>query len=221
MIYTNKLLWYDADETTYGRWNLGTNRSYIKVQWDRLLASLDNQLEVCFFRDPRDIRTGDKRRLRRLVDSKITWISCDIAWILEELTHEETITLETGQSLLRKLKRWCGKAWPAYQYRRNPTMSKGYYDHLPLLLVRSTQPSALARTLESVLFDLLRDLNLSYERGEDVVYSNELAQGSAFRRFAAAFEDILEDIAENDLHSNGAGLHQQMAFLNLDEKAAV
>ncbi|KAJ5346962.1 uncharacterized protein N7506_000215 [Penicillium brevicompactum] len=67
----------------------GWNQSYIKEQWEELLTSLDAQFEKCFFQNPKDIGTGDLQR--KLKNSKITWLCCDIAWILEELTLEETI----------------------------------------------------------------------------------------------------------------------------------
>jgi hypothetical protein len=153
------------------------------------------------------------------VDSKITWLSCDIAWILEELIPEETITLKIPQQLLCKLRRWSRKAWPEDQLRRNPSSSNGYYDHLPLLLLKSNQPSTLAKSLESRLFGLLRDLNLSFNRLHNDVYHNLIAQACAFRRFAAAFEDILEDIAENDLSQKGTELRHEMGLLSLNKTA--
>ena len=213
VIYSNTFSLHYTEKNIDGKWN----RSYIKEQWEELLTSLDAQFEKCFFRNPKDIGAGDLQR--KLVDSKITWLSCDIAWILEELTPEETITLEMPQQLLCKLRRWCRKAWPEDQLRRNPSNSNGYYDHLPLLLLKSNQPSTLAKSLESRLFGLLRDLNLSFNRLHNDVYHNLLAQGCVFRRFAAAFEDILEDIADNDLSLEGTELHHEMGFLSLNGTA--
>jgi hypothetical protein len=213
VIYSNTFSLHYTEKNIDGKWN----RSYIKEQWEELLTSLDGQFEKCFFQNPKDIGTGDLQR--KLVDSKITWLSCDIAWILEELNPEETITLEMPQQLLCKLRRWSRKAWPEDQLRRNPSNSNGYYDHLPLLLLKSNQPSTLAKSLESRLFGLLRDLNLSFNRLHNDVYHNLLAQGCAFRRFAAAFEDILEDIADNDLSLKGTELHHEMGFLSLNGTA--
>lgn len=129
VISSNTFLWHHTDtgRNIDGTWN----RSYIKDQWEELLTSLDAQFEKCFFQNLEDIETEDLQR--KLVDSKITWLSCDIAWILEELTPEETTTLEMPQQLLCKLRRWSRKARPEDQLRRNPSSSNGYYDHLPLL----------------------------------------------------------------------------------------
>lgn len=214
-IYSNTFSWHDTEKDSNGKWT----RSYIKKQWGELLKSLDAQFEKCFFQNATDIGAGNLQR--KLVDSKITWLSCDIAWVLEELTPEETITLEIPQQLLCKLRRWSRKAWPGDELRRNPSSSNGYYDHLPLLLLKSNQPSTLAKSLESRLFGLLRDLNLSFNWLQNDVYHNLLAQGCAFRRFAAAFEDILEDVAENDLSLKGTELHHGMGSLKLNETLAV
>ncbi|KAJ5346222.1 hypothetical protein N7452_004226 [Penicillium brevicompactum] len=126
----------------------------VAEQWEDLLTSLDAQVEKCFFQNPKDIRTGDLQR--KLKNLKITWLSCDIAYILEELTLEETMNLELPQQLLCKLRRWSPKVWPEDQLRRNPNDSNGYYDHLPLLLLKPNQPSRH--------FDLLRDPSLSFNR---------------------------------------------------------
>lgn len=194
-----------------GTWN----RSYLKKQWEELLTSLDAQFEECLFQKHSEIGSRDIQH--KIVNSKITWLSCDLAWILEELDHEETIILEIPQSLLSKLRRWSRKVWAGDQLRRNPNSSNGYYDHLPLLLIRSNQPSVIANSMESRLFDLLRDLNLSFIRSQNGFYPNSVAQGCAFRRFAAAFEDILEEVAENGVSRKGTELHQEMGSLRLNE----
>lgn len=157
--------------------------------------------------------------------SKITWISCDIAYILEEQqTFKKTINPEREQELLQKFQTWSHKAWPGGQLRCNQSSSHGYFDHLPLLLLKSNQPSEPAKSLENKLFNLLRDLNLSFKRMDSAdhgIKHNFLAQACAFRRFAGAFEDILEDIAENNLRLKEAELPHTMGLLSLNETAAV
>ncbi|CAG8122728.1 unnamed protein product [Penicillium nalgiovense] len=181
-----------ADETDIsGKWN----HSYLKEQWEELLKSLDEKFEECLFPMAIDFESRDIQH--KLVNSKITWVSCDIAWILEQLSDEETIALGMPQQLLCKLRRWVRKAWPEGQLRHNSGSTNGYYDHVPLLLIKSNRYSARAQCLENKLFSLLRDLNLSFSRIQHIIHPNTLAQVCAFRRFAAAFEDILEEITEN------------------------
>lgn len=211
IIYSDTFSRHDIEKDIEGKWN----RSYLKRQWEEVLTSLDEQFQECLLENPSNIGSGDAQR--KLVDSKITWLSCDIAWILEELTSEESSDLEMPEQLLCKLRRWSRKAWPGVQLQRNPNSSNGYYDHLPLLLIISDQQSALAKSLENIFFSLIRDLNLSFRWLQNSLYHNIVAQGSAFRRFAAAFEDILEEIVENRFSQKGTELHHQMGSLRLNE----
>lgn len=70
--------------------------------------------------------------------------------------------------------------------------------------------------MENRLFDLLRDLNPSFSLIQNDVYHNLLAQGCAFRKFAAAFEVILEEFAGNAFSQKGTGLHKDMGSLTLN-----
>jgi hypothetical protein len=174
------------------------SEQYLKARWESLLASLETSFEKCFFRGIGDI--GSEETYVNLANSGITWLCCDIAWILEELSPGGYERLELPSRCLHVIKAWCQKAWPKAKFQNNLSSSGGYYSHLELLLITSNQPNSLSKRLENRFYSLLRDLNLSYEwsRSESLAdtygaFPNQIAQGCAFRRFAAAFEDSLEN----------------------------
>lgn len=188
------------------------------MRWEDLLASLDVQFEECLLQSQDNIWPKDMQS--RLVDSKITWLCCDIPWILEKVNKEESASLDMPQQLLRKLRSWCLKAWPGDKLRRSSSGSYGYYDHLPLLLIQSERLGTFAKMLENRLFDLLRDLNLSYDRSrgevDHLVDHNIVAQRCAFRRFAAAFENVLEEITEHVFSQGNTALVFELGHLSLN-----
>lgn len=89
--------------------------------------------------------------------------------------------------------------------------------------MKSTQPRRAAKRLENRFYSLLRDLNLSYECSENEVlahiydtFPKQAAQGCAFRRFAAAFEDSLEELLEYTLSQKKPGLCHQFGSVSLN-----
>lgn len=188
---------------------------YIEARWEKLLASLETNFGKCFFRGYGN--DGLDETYINLANSSITWLCCDIAWILEELESGgyERLELALGQRLLQAFKSWCQKAWPEACLQRNLTGSGGYYIHAQILLLTSNQPCSLSSRLENQIFTLLRDLNLSYE-SSGIVFPNKVAQGCAFRRFAAAFEDSLEGFLERELSQKKPGICHQFDALSLN-----
>lgn len=151
----------------------------------------------------------------RLVDSKITWVCCDIALVLEQLspgTYDPNLSLQ----LLHHFENWCRKAWPRTKLQHSLSGSNGYYDHSGLLLLRSQHQTARTNKLENRFYTFLRDLNLSYNWSQNLVKSNETAQRHAFLRFAAAFENILEEALEETPHK-GHDLAEEMASMSLKQ----
>ncbi|KAJ5115979.1 hypothetical protein N7456_000327 [Penicillium angulare] len=206
------------DRDNQSRLNDGWDRPYIKERLEKLLASLDTQFETYFFHKSQDIETNVLQRKLELVNSRITWISCDIASVLEEANDYEV----SKSQLSEKFNKWSRKAWPADHLRYNDSNSDGWFDHLPLLLVRSNNSTALERSLENRLFAFLRDLNISFARDRDLVFLRSPAQVScAFRRFAAAFEDMLEAFAGDDISQGESQLSHGMGHLELNDTATV
>ncbi|OQE10571.1 hypothetical protein PENFLA_c089G10859 [Penicillium flavigenum] len=194
---------------------------YLKARWESLLASLETGFEKCFFRGIGDI--GSEETYINLANSGITWLCCDIAWILEELSPGGYERLGLPSRFLHIFEAWCQKAWPKAKFQHNLSGSGGYYSHLELLLIISNQPNSLSKRLEGRFYSLLRDLNLSYEwsRSERLadtydVFPNQIAQGCAFRRFAAAFEDSLENFLDYKLSQKKPGFRQQFGSLSLN-----
>lgn len=188
---------------------------YLEARWEKLLASLETNFEKCFFRGYGD--DGLDETYINLANSSITWLCCDIAWILEELDSGgyEHLELALAQRLLQAFKSWCRKTWPEARLQRNLTGSGGYYIHAQILLLTSNQPCSVSRRLENKIFTLLRDLNLSYECS-GIIFANKVAQGCAFRRFAAAFEDSLEEFLDNKLSQKEPRIRHQFNALSLN-----
>ncbi|KAJ5289151.1 hypothetical protein N7478_002181 [Penicillium angulare] len=99
-------------KNTENKINSRWERTYLKEQLAELLISLDTHFEEYFFQKPQNIEANTRLRKLKLVNSNITWLCCDIVWILEEISPDEAVNLEIPQELLRKLKIWCRKAWP-------------------------------------------------------------------------------------------------------------
>ncbi|KGO51822.1 hypothetical protein PEX2_065420 [Penicillium expansum] len=197
------------------------SEQYLRARWESLVASLETSFEKCFFRGIGD--TGSEEIYDNLASSGITWLCCDIAWILETLGPAGYERLELPSRCLHVFKAWCQKAWPKVQLQHNLSGSGGYYSHLELLLITSNQPNSLSKQLENRFYSLLRDLNLSYEwsRSESLAdtydaFSNSISQGCAFRRFAAAFEDSLESFLHYKLSQKKPGIRQQFSSLSLN-----
>lgn len=151
-------------------------------------------------------------RWHLLVQSRITWICFDIAWIVK---GSETVVRDITQELLGHFKRWCQKSWPGVKLQRNFSGCNGYYNHSVLLLLRSKQRGKHASKLENIFYTFLRDLNLSYT-GSQYVEVNTDALGDAFRRFGASFENILEEIREETISREQHDLCNRTNSLNLN-----
>lgn len=148
-----------------------------------------------------------------LVQSRITWICCDIAWILKDPKSD---VLNIPQQLLRLFKSWCQKSWPGVELQRNLCGYNGYYTHSALLLLKSKQQGKHASKLENIFYTFLRDLNLSYTCSQYERISNKHALGDAFRRFGASFEDTLEEIREENISREERDLCNRTNSLNLN-----
>ena len=169
------------------------NEHYINERWTNLLVALEAGIMDCFFHESgSSLAEIAESCWHRLVDSKITWICCDIAW---SLNKQQTSVLKPRQ-LCHYLKCWCQKSWPEANLQRNSTGCIGYYDHSALLLLKSKETQPRARKLENIFYTFLRDMNLSYSRSGKTTFCKIGALADAFRRFAAAFENILEETQE-------------------------
>lgn len=197
------------------------SEQYLKARWESLLASLETSFEKCFFGGTGDI--GSEETYINLANSDISWLCCDIAWILEELSPDGYERSELPSRCLHVFEAWCQKAWPKAKFQHNLSGSGGYYSHLELLLITSNQPDSLSKRLENRFYSLLRDLNLSYKWSRSVrladtydAFPNQFAQGCAFRRFAAAFEDSLEHFLVHKLSQKKPRFRQQFGSLSLN-----
>lgn len=197
------------------------SEQYLKARWESLLASLETSFEKCFFGGTGDI--GSEETYINLANSDISWLCCDIAWILEELGPDGYERSELPSRCLHVFEAWCQKAWPKAKFQHNLSGSGGYYSHLELLLITSNQPDSLSKRLENRFYSLLRDLNLSYKWSRSVrladtydAFPNQFAQGCAFRRFAAAFEDSLEHFLVHKLSQKKPRFRQQFGSLSLN-----
>ncbi|KAF3021161.1 hypothetical protein E8E15_000369 [Penicillium rubens] len=201
----------DDAKDEQGNWS----ELYIEARWEKLLASLEINFEKVFFGGYGNDRLDET--YINLANSSITWLCCDIAWILEELDSGGygRLELTLAQRLLQAFKSWCQKAWPEAGLQHNLTGSGGHYIHAQILLLTSNQPCSLSKRLENKIFTLLRDLNLSYE-SSGTIFPNKVAQGCAFRRFAAAFEDSLEEFLDNKLCQKNPGIRHQFDALSLN-----
>lgn len=198
-------------------WDLG----YLKGRWEYLLASLNTSLEDCFLNSASD--ASSEEAYVRLKASGITWLCCDIAWMFEELDPDDTARLGIPRQLLCNFEAWCHKAWPKVKLQHNLTGSHGFYDHSELLLIKSTQPKTFAKRLENKFYNLLRDLNLSYEWSKDEAlcetynaFHRQIALGCAFRRFAAAFEDSLDELLDHTSSNEKPGFCRQFGSLSVN-----
>ncbi|KAJ5796873.1 uncharacterized protein N7518_005413 [Penicillium psychrosexuale] len=187
---------------------------FFKGQWKDPLEALEASFKECFF-DEHGFSLTEiaETRSSLLVESKITWICCDIAWILD---NQDIIVLDMPRQLLSQFKSWCKKSWPETKLQRNFSGSSGYYYHSALLLTKSKQQGACARRLESILYAFLRDLNLSYEWSQHQNILNKQAQADTFRRFATAFEGILEEAHEKS-RSRKQDLCGKLSSLKLNQ----
>ena len=111
---------------------------------------------------------------------------------------------------------WCYKVWPETNLQHSSSGSNGYYDHSELLLLRSQHQTARANKLENKFYTFLRDLNLSYSSPQILFNINGTAQTHTFLRFAAAFENILEEALE-ETPKKGHGLSEEMASMSLNQ----
>lgn len=165
---------------------------FFKGQWNDPLEALETSFKECFF-GKQDLSLAEivENFSYRLVESNITWVCCDIAWALDN--QDIVVALDLPGQLLVHFKSWCRELWPETKLQPNVGRSNGFYDHSALLLLKSKQRGEHARKLENIFFTFLRDLNLSYSLSQQ---PNRKAQGDAFRRFATAFEGILEEVHE-------------------------
>ncbi|CAG7936144.1 unnamed protein product [Penicillium salamii] len=187
IIYNLKVLAYlnTIVDKNKGCWKA----DHLKYLWEGLLTALKAAFERCFF-------SGSGFRLANcnwymLVQSKITWICCDIAQLLEQAPLE----VPELRILLDGFRSWCRKAWPKISRQRNLDGTPGYYVHTTLLLLKSEQRGTRAKKFENKFYNFLRDLNLSYSwlDKDKVKFARISAQANAFRRLAVAFEGILEE----------------------------
>jgi hypothetical protein len=185
---------------------------YLKGRWEDPLEALEAGFKECFFGE--NGFSCLENCTYRLVESKITWICCDIAWVLE---NEETVVQGIPRQLLLHFESWCRKSWPGTKLQRNFDGCNGYYDHSALLLLKSKQQGAHARKLENIFYTFLRDLNLSYSCSQQKTIPNRMAQGDAFRRFAAAFESMLEEAHEKNISRQKHDLSDKLSSLSLDQ----
>ena len=79
---------------------------------------------------------------------------------------------------------------------------------------KETQPRA--RKLENIFYTFLRDMNLSYSSSGKMIFYKIDALADAFRRFAAAFENILEEALEEAISRRDHELCNKMNSLGLD-----
>ncbi|KAJ5981546.1 hypothetical protein N7522_013582 [Penicillium canescens] len=188
--------------------------TFVKGQWKDPLEALEAGFKECFFGEHGfSLAEIAENRSNLLVESKITWICCDIAWILD---NQDIVVLDMSRQLLLQFEGWCQKSWPETKLQRNFSGSNGYYDHSALLLLKSKQQGARARRLENTLYAFLRDLNLSYKWSQHQTESNKEAQGDTFQRFATAFEGILEEAHEKS-RSRKHDLCGKLSSLNLNQ----
>ncbi|CAG8129573.1 unnamed protein product, partial [Penicillium nalgiovense] len=200
-----KKLW-KADDV-HSRWKA----HYLKGRWEDPLEALEAGFKECLFGE--ECFNLAKNCSYRLVESKITWICCDIAWILE---NQETVVLDIPRQLLLQFKSWCQKSWPGTKLQRNFDGCNGYYDHSALLPLKSKQQGAYGRKLENTFYTFLRDLNLSYSWSQCQTICNRSAQGDAFRRFAAAFESMLEEAQERTISRREHDLCDKISSMTLN-----
>lgn len=120
-----------------------------------------------------------------------------------------------SEQLLHQFKNWCHKAWPETKLQYSSSGSNAYYDHSELLLLILQHQTARTNKLENKFYTFLRDLNLSYSWSQNLVNINGTAQTHAFLRFAAAFENILEEALENP--QKGHDLSEEMASMSLNQ----
>ncbi|EYE98323.1 uncharacterized protein EURHEDRAFT_512595 [Aspergillus ruber CBS 135680] len=184
--------WADVEWMRLLRYECIEQESEIsKERWTTLLENLETGFEKFFFSVSGFSLV--ENTWYRLVDSKITWVCCDIALVLEQLsprTYDPNLSLQ----LFRHFENWCRKACPRTKLQHSLSGSNGYYDHSELLLLRSQHQTARTNKLENRLYTFLRDLNL----------------------FAAAFENILEEAPEETPHK-GHDLAEEMAPMSLNQ----
>lgn len=185
---------------------------YLKGRWEDPLEALEAGFRECLFGEECFGKNAEDCSYR-LAESKITWICCDIAWILE---NQEAVVLGILRQLLLQFKSWCQKSWPGTKLQRNFDGCNGYYDHSALLLLKSKQQGAYARKLENIFYTFLRDLNLSYSWSQCQIICNRSAQGDAFRRFAAALESMLEEAQERTISRRKHDLGDKIGSLSLN-----
>ena len=87
-----------------------------KGQWKDPFEALEASFKECFF-DEHGFSLAEiaENRSYLLMESKITWICCDPAWILD---NQDILVLDIP-------------------HQRNFSGSNGYYDHSALLLLKS------------------------------------------------------------------------------------
>ncbi|KAJ6019701.1 hypothetical protein N7522_001768 [Penicillium canescens] len=186
---------------------------FVKGQWEDPLEALEASFKECFFGEHGfSLAEIAANHSNLLVESKITWLCCDIAWILD---NQDIVVLDMSRQLLLQFEGWCQESWPETKLQRNFSGSNGYYDHSALLLLKSKQQGARARRLENTLYAFLRDLNLSYKWSQHQTESNKEAQRDIFRRFATAFKGILEEAHEKST-SREHDICGKLSSLNLN-----